>query len=486
MSQFTPNKEILKFKIEKYGSLVKLILFLIVLVMPYLTLGQKNDLRLNGSWQGIVVADGDSQIVVVDIFTDSVLKVTYNMPWLGIKDLKTTKPILKNDSISFMINSLQIIFEGVVNYNKNSIQGDIKQGKKYPLTLNLTANPIRINRPQTPLEPFPYLTEEVIVYNKKSKINLSGTITIPNGKGPFPAVVLVSGSGPQDRDEEILGHKPFLVIADFLTKNGVAVLRYDDRGVGKSTGKFNRATTTDLASDANSVFNFLLSDKRVNKDKIGIIGHSEGGIIAPMVASKSKKVKFIILLAGTGVIGKELMIEQYRAIMQSSAIPDSIAIHLLNLNKKSFDIVLQYDGIKEISKKINLVTDSTIQLLGVENSKKYNLSKNTANQLIFQLTTPWMKEFLSLDPNKYLSKVKCPILALNGENDLQVPYLQNIPAIQSAVLKNKKGKLKTKTFPKLNHLFQTCISGLPKEYGRIEETINKEVLDEIIHFIQQL
>lgn len=462
---------------------ITLILLSCKLIIPFLCNAQTPNSKLNGSWQGILVAEGDSQMVVVDISGDSILDISVSLPWIAMTNLYTNKPKFINDSLIFKVSQPAFSFKGLVDFERMTINGLFKQGKNYPLTLAKTDKPLRLNRPQTPQAPFPYSSEEVTIPNKKAKVTLSGTLTLPKGTGPFPAVVLITGSGPQTRDEELLGHKPFLVIADYLTRNGIAVLRYDDRGIGKSTGKFHDATTLDLASDAEVVFNFLKSDKRINKNKVGMIGHSEGGVIAPIVASKNKGAKFIIMLAGTGVDGKELMLEQYRLILKTSSIPDSIVAPLVDLNRQAFEAVLTIKDATIAKAKIREITNNTIQKLGEETAKKYKLSKSTAEQLIMQIFTPWMKTFLALNPADYLCKVNCPILALNGESDLQVPATQNLPAIKKAVEQNKKGKLTTKSYPNLNHLFQSCTTGSPAEYARIEETINEAVLKEMMAFI---
>ncbi len=464
------------------------IVFAILAIAPFFGYAQsKSDYsKFNGAWQGIVVAEGDSQMVVIDITGDSTLRIKAGLPWIAMIDKVASKPIYQNDTLSFKVSELQFTFKGRVDFDKKSISGLCKIGKSYPLTLLYTDKPTRVNRPQTPKEPYPYTSEEVQFTNKKQNVSLGGTLTLPKGEGLFPAVVLITGSGAQNRNEELLGHKPFLVIADYLTRNGIAVLRYDDRGVGKSTGKFSEATTLDFATDAEAAFEFLIKDKRINAGKIGLMGHSEGGVIAPIVASRNKKVKFIVLLAGTGVDGKALMLEQYRLILKASSIPDSIIGPLVDLNRQAFDIAMTIPDNAKAGVKIREITDSTIQKLGEETSKKYNLSKRTAEQLIMQVLTPWMKEFIRLNPADYLCKVNCPILALNGESDLQVPAAQNIPAIQKAVAKNKKGKLSVMTFPKLNHLFQTANTGSPSEYARIEETFNEGVLKEILKFITEL
>ncbi|MEI6346335.1 MAG: alpha/beta hydrolase [Bacteroidota bacterium] len=460
----------------------------IFIVMPFIGKGQSepNFAKLNGAWEGILVAEGDSQCIVIEVVADTSLKSTVSLPWTGMASFIASKTTLVNDTFYFKVSQPTFSFKGVYDEKSQSIKGLFKQGKSYPLELQKTDHPQRINRPQTPIAPYPYISEDVEFSNSKQNIKFGGTLTIPIGDGPFPAVVLISGSGPQNRDEELLGHKPFLVISDYLTRNGIAVLRYDDRGVGKSTGKFSEGTTLDFANDAESAFNFLSTDKRIYANKIGLVGHSEGGVIAPIVASREKKVAFIILLAGTGVDGKILMLEQYRLILKASGIPDSIVTPLVDLNRQAFDIALTTKDNKKAAEKIRVVTNNIIQQIGVETAKKYNLTPMSAEKLIMQILTPWMKEFMRLNPAEYLCKVNCPILALNGDLDLQVPAILNIPAIQKAVAKNKKGKLTVKTFPKLNHLFQTSTTGSPSEYARIEETLNEEVLKVMLEYIQKL
>jgi len=444
---------------------------------------KKDTANIFGSWQGILIAEGDSQIVVFDILNSPNFSCNVSFPWIGMEKINASKAIFKNDSILIKVNQPNFSFKGALDINHTSIRGQFKQGKSYPLTVFKTDKPDRINRPQTPLPPFNYSIEEVTFYNKKGKVGLSGTLTVPKGKGPFPAVVLITGSGPQNRDEEILKHKPFLVLADYLTSNGIAVLRYDDRGVGKSTGKFSDATTFDFATDADAAFSYLYKDPRINTNNIGLIGHSEGGLIAQIVANKDKKVQFIILMAGTGVDGKSIMLEQYRLILKTAAIPDSIIAPLVDLNRQAFDIVLSSKSNVLAATEIRNVTESTIHKLGEATATKYNLTKATAEVLIVQLLTPWMKEFLRINPAKYIHKLKIPILALSGTLDLQVPEKQNIFAIQNGINKKNKKNLSIVVFPNLNHLFQTALTGSPSEYARIEETINREVLASILNFI---
>jgi hypothetical protein len=459
-----------------------------VLFFPTFSFGQtvNNYSKLTGSWQGVVTAEGDSQIVVLDIVGDSTLKIIVSMPWAAILNISANKTSLQGDSLVFRVSQPQFSFRGAVNYEKMQIIGLYKQGKSYPLTLQKTTNPARMNRPQTPKEPYTYRSEDVEFTNTKQNIKFAGTLTLPEGNGPFPAVVLITGSGPQNRNEELLGHQPFWVIADYLTRNGIAVLRYDDRGVGKSAGKYSEGTTLDFANDAEAAFDFLLKDKRINSNKIGIMGHSEGGIIAPIVASRNKKVKFVVMLAGTGVDGKAVMLEQYRLILKASSIPDSIIEPLVDLNRQAFDIVLTTPDNTKAGEKIREVTNNIIVQMGEETAKKYNLTKLSAEKLILQILNPWMKEFMRLNPADYLSKVNCPILALNGDLDLQVPPDQNLPAIKKAVDKNKNGKLTEIKLPGLNHLFQTAKTGSPSEYARIEETFSEAALKEILKFITGL
>ncbi|MBC7494582.1 MAG: alpha/beta fold hydrolase, partial [Flavobacterium sp.] len=287
------------------------------------------------------------------------------------------------------------------------------------------------------------------------------------------AVILISGSGPQNRNEELLGHKPFLVLADYLTKNGIAVLRFDDRGVGKSGGDFKTATSADFSTDVESAFAYLKTRSEINSNKIGLIGHSEGGIIAPMIAAKNNEINFIVLLAAPSLKGDKLLLLQKEKIESAMNISESEI-------KKG----------QEIFSKLYKMMQMKHEDENIKSYLKTNLasaiSEDAIDGIVKQLDSNWMQYYINYDPIIALSKVKCPVLALNGENDLQVPFKENLTGIKKAISKAKNPHTQFKSYQKLNHLFQTSVTGSPTEYQNIEETFAPVVLKDISDWILQV
>jgi len=323
-------------------------------------------------------------------------------------------------------------------------------------------------RPQEPVAPFPYLAEDITYKNEIDNINLAGTLTLPKEGADFPAVILISGSGPQDRNSEIYGHKSFLVIADYLTRNGIAVLRVDDRGVGKSKGVYNESSLDGFKRDTEYAIKYLKTRKEINCLKIGLIGHSLGGVIAPMIASESKDINYIILLAGSGIRGDKLMLLQKEVLERKMGASEAaISVGQKNIGG-AYEIILKSTA-KDNSLKMDLNNYFT-KIFGTV------LPKAQIDQLSQQLSLPWFSDFIKYDPQKSLSKVKCPVLALNGSNDMQVPSKENLKAIETAIKKNGNNDIKTIELSKLNHLFQESETGLPNEYGSIEQTFSPEAL----------
>jgi uncharacterized protein len=318
--------------------------------------------------------------------------------------------------------------------------------------------------------------------NNKFNIQLAGTLTSPKGKGPFPAVIMITGSGPQNRDEELMGHKPFLVISDWLTRNGIVVLRYDDRGFGKSQGNYAAATSADLATDAEAAFNFLRNNPNINSKAIGMIGHSEGGLIAPIVASSNSDIAFIVSLAGPGVTGQQVIIRQLQEISRLSGISDDQIKESTEEQRKRFAILRK--------EKDNNKAEIKILAQYKEILEKKKISKEDSEKAVNQLkaqagasTYNWIRYFIITDPSLFWKKVKCPVLALNGEKDVQVAAHENLPAIEKALRSSGNNTIKTVQLPGLNHLFQHCDKGLPSEYGTIEETFSPEALKIISDWI---
>lgn len=327
-----------------------------------------------------------------------------------------------------------------------------------------------------------YYSENVTFTNEKENFTLAGTLTLPAKEGKFPAVVLVSGSGLQNRDEEIMGHKPFLVIADYLTRNGIAVLRYDDRSVGKSQGDASQATTENYADDAESALKYLLSRTEIDQTKTGLMGHSEGGIIVSMIAAKLDNVSFAVLLASPGIQGKDVLLMQSELIAKSQGMHDSIVEQSQETNKKIYEIVCTVDDANRREIQITEVMQQYLQELPV-GMKGGKTDEIIIAESVKQLNNPWISYFLRYNPATALEKVKCPLLAVNGSKDLQVPADVNLDAINKALEKGGNSNFSVIEFEGLNHLFQECNTGSPMEYATIKQTFSPKALEEILNWI---
>ena len=377
---------------------------------------------------------------------------------------------------------------GAIKYSatadeKGGWAGEFKQnGRAFPLVLARIDKLPTANRPQTPKKPYPYPSEDVTFANESAKIKLAGTLTLPKGDGPFPAVVLVSGSGPQDRDETLFEHKPFLVIADHLAKKGIACLRYDDRGTAKSGGTFAGSTSADFATDAHAAVKFLKGNPKIDPKRIGICGHSEGGVIAPLVAAAHPDdVAFIVLMAGPGISGERVMYEQ--AIDFSKlADPKADEKEIRTVMDAVAPILKSAKSTGEAKKRLTAVFDKLIATSEKDEAKR-KVAAEAAKGAIEQYSDPWFRWFVGHDPAPTLAKVKCPVLALNGENDIQVKSKQNLEAIGAALKEGGHKDYECVEFKGLNHLFQTCKTGAIAEYGAIEETIAPAVLAKISDWI---
>jgi fermentation-respiration switch protein FrsA (DUF1100 family) len=355
----------------------------------------------------------------------------------------------------------------------NSIDGTFTQGgRPLPLLLKRVKDQAELEtrHPQNTVKPYPYREEDVTYANKAAGNTLAGTLTVPPGKGPFPAVLLISGSGPNDRDETVFGHKPFLILADFLTRKGIVVLRADKRGIGKSTGDLANATTADFATDAEAGVAYLKSRPEADPRRIGLIGHSEGGTIAPMVAAGDPGVRFIVLMAGPGVPGDQSIVEQGRLLEEAAGATREKAAQDADKQRELFALVEK--------EKDGAILDKELRanLAG-------RVPDAQMDAAIQQLTSPWMRYTLTYDPATALRKVACPVLALNGEKDLQVSSAQNLPAIRKALEEGGNKHAEIDELPGLNHLFQTAKTGSPTEYAQNEETIAPVALDKIAGWI---
>lgn len=409
------------------------------------------------------------------------------IPQQMIIRLKINKISVADDSIKINISNFAAKYHGKIFDNDSIIGNWYQSGMSLPLILYRISevDTFSFNRPQNPLPPFPYISKDVEFYNKKDKIKLAGTITIPDSISKHPAVVLISGSGPQDRDESLAFHKPFALIADRLTKAGIVVLRYDDRGVAKSEGNFSNATTFDFADDAKAAINWLKNQPFVDKNNIGVIGHSEGGIIAFYLASKEKNLKFAIALAGVTIPCDQLIALQTKKMMQLYDMPTQITEAYYNFYLQALQIIKT-----ETNDKWKNILDSLFNAnfnnLDSSLLSKYNIDKSLINQLTFSYNNIWLKTFINIDPSDYLKNLNCNTLALFGSKDVQVPAAENEEMFkQIAMCKKKSCVVESMTFEGLNHLFQHANTGSTEEYALIEETMSDDVLETIINWIQK-
>ena len=441
---------------------------------------------MTGDWQGALSIQGFQLRIVFHIKTNGSggFQATMDSPDQGAAGIGVDSVLLTNRDLRIVMIRVQGMYVGTLEPGDSTLKGTWTQrGVSFPLDLRRMQSPIVVNRPQEPKPPYPYKEEEVSFENHDAGITLAGTLTMPRSGGPFPAAVLITGSGPQDRDETIFNHKPFKVIADYLTRRGIAVLRYDDRGTAKSTGNFAAATSLDFASDAKAAIKFLESRTEIDPKHIGLIGHSEGGLIAPMVASTSRDVAFIVLLAGPSLPGTEIIIQQDSLIaVANGAKPESLR-DVRMTNQSLFDVIASEKDTAVMRKKLREV------LLSIASKMKDTTSqadRETAiERTIGQLTSPWFRFFLFHDPVPALEKVKCPVLALNGEKDLQVPPDADLAGIAKAVEKGGNKNVTVKKMKGLNHLFQHATTGSPMEYPKIEETFAPEALSVMADWIRQ-
>lgn len=430
---------------------------------------------IDGAWLGTVEARGMKLRVVFHILnTADGLTGTMDSPDTGQSGIPMTAITRKGSELRVEVKQADIVYEGTISADLATIDGTWTQhGLNPPLILKRVkdSSELERHRPQNPVKPYPYREEEVSYDNKQAQgVVLAGTLTIPPGKSPFPSVLLIPGSGPHDRDETLLGHKLFLVLADYLTRKGIVVLRVDDRGVGKSTGKFADATTADLAADSEAGVSYLKTRPEVAVHKIGLIGHSEGGLIAPMVAARDPNVAFIVMMAGPGVPGDEILVEQTLLFSEASGMSHEAAEKNADREREILTVVKQGKDNAALEKELRE------KLAGQVPEAQMSVQ-------IKALTSPWVRYFIAYDPAPALRKVKCPVLAINGEKDLQVSPKQNLPAIQKALEEGGNQHAEVDELPGLNHLFQTAKTGAFNEYGEIEETMSPVAMEKIASWI---
>lgn len=429
--------------------------------------------QIEGYWKGEMNVGVQKLETAFDIkAVENGYAATFDVPAQGAYNIPVDETTFQDGHLQLTMSALGARYSGT--QKDDVIEGEFTQNGM-TFTLNLARSEMKEQkktRPQDPQPPFHYQIEEVTFVNEKEGNTLAGTLTIPEGEGPFPAMVLVSGSGQQNRDEELMNHRPFWVIADYCARHGIAVLRYDDRGVGGSDGEVKNATSMDFSYDAEAAFDYLRNRKEINAAKVGILGHSEGGVINFMVSSRRPEVAFLVSLAGPSVNGIEVLKEQQAAILRASGMTEEMVQFNGNANAQMFDIIETSNDREE--------ADSLLRQL----LKGWGYNEELTEQTVGQMASPWMYYFLRYDPTDAIVKTICPALLLNGSKDLQVIASQNLPGYEKIIAEHGKTNLTLRELPDLNHLFQHCETGSPNEYFEIEETISPEVLEMIVGFVK--
>lgn len=407
-----------------------------------------------------------------------------SVPKQNVSDFQADACIVTDTSILVDFKSFSARFAGRIG-EQGEITGTWSQGGlEVSLLLKPEPGGLKANRPQEPRPPFPYEIQDLEILNPEAEnVTLSGTLTMPPGEGTFPLVILISGSGPQNRDSEIFGHKPFWVIADYLTRHGIGVFRFDDRGIGSSRGNFQTATSQDFASDVVAIVSWLARHEK-RAGKIGLIGHSEGGLIAPLAANAAREVDFIVLLAGPGMSGRDILLAQTRIMLEKSGTNPGEIERQTDYARSMYDLIgsvpldqeLDYTRMKALTRDFYDASDEAFKAQ-FGTYEKFHISQAAA------LGSPWMRYFISYHPGSALGKLDIPVFAINGSLDTQVPARENLERIQHALSHLPGEKLKTWEVPGLNHLFQEADSGLPGEYGEIRETFSEQVLQSMTSWI---
>ncbi len=452
-----------------------------------------------GIWEGKLDVGVVLRIVFHINNADGEYTLLMDSPDQEAYGFKADSMIIQQDSLYVIFKKLRIRYSAVFK-NDTTLEGNFVQGREIPLVMKKVKEVSKVSRPQTPVPPFPYEYEEIVFFNKDSSIQYGATITypsIPPGmnyiKAPtYPVVVLISGSGAQNRDEEIMNHQPFAVIADALTKKGFLVIRTDDRGVGKSTGDFSKATSLDLSNDVMTVTDYIKKYVHADSFHIFLVGHSEGGMIAPMVANRRKDIYGIVSLAGISIPASEVMLGQNIAILKGTGVNDTV-LHtykklykklLTSMRKTNDSIVAYVSGIKIVNKWKKDQPESILKGLDIYKEENQRVFVKT---LANAFTQTWFHYFLNYDPRPEIKKLRnVHVLALNGDEDVQVLKRENLTSFEKYLKKSKVKSYTIRSYPHLNHLFQHCTTCNIGEYGTIEETFSPEVLQDITEWMRKV
>ncbi len=445
--------------------------FLIFLFLLHTSFSQS----IEGEWTGELSFAGNTLDLNFFIYKENEQYLsTLSVPAQSVNDFKSTSTSLVDSILTIELKPLGITYKGKWS-QLDTITGTFLQNGA-SLALNLVRGNKKINRPQEPKPPHTYHVEDVEFKNEIDGTNLAGTLTLPSQEGSFPAVILISGSGPQDRNSSILGHKPFLLLAHEFTQNGYAVLRYDERGVGESEGEFIEASLNDFLEDARSAVHYLQRRPEVNSEQLGLLGHSIGGVIAPQL-SIQEEIAFLILLAAPGIDGDTMMLQQRADFLKLRGLTDQ-QIEQSNLIFKE-----TYEFIRTTSASGDQFEVELRRFL--KDNYSSNLMEKELEALVEQLTSKELLGLLRNRPARYLNKVTCPVLALGGSKDFQVAATENLEAIKNEVLKGGNSRVQVKEFDGLNHLLQECETGDLSEYGTIEQTMSPKVLEYILNWLNK-
>jgi uncharacterized protein len=441
--------------------------------------------QIIGHWEGAISIMKSELGIKIDFKeVDKVIKGTIDIPMQNAFSL----PLINIDAKLPMIHFDLQAGPGLASFDgkiiSDSIVGDFSQaGMKGTFSIH---KGVASNSAVPPEPPPPYVEEEVKI--ESGKITLAGTLSIPNSSGSHPAIILINGSGGQNRDEEIFGFKPFKIIADYLTRVGIAVLRCDDRGIGGSTGSMENAVGEDFAKDVEAEIKYLFNRKEINQKKIGLLGHSEGGIIAPLVASRSKDVAFLVLMAAPSVTGDKIISKQIELLARAGGATESEINQALELQKQVYKVARANKRWDELRTAISNDAKESLKKLSPEELKSIpdpdKLIKISTDAKIAGAKSEWFKYFIDFDPAKYLEKINCPVLALFGELDMQVPPDLNKDPLESVLKKSRTKDYSINTLPKANHLFQEAITGNPSEYGSLKKQFVAGFLEKIADWVR--
>lgn len=469
---------------------MKKLLMLFVSILSFNTLFAQ--INFAGSWHGTLNGAKDLKVAFNITGEDNNnLKATLDVPMQGAKDMPCDGVSVSTDTITVNMKSINGEYVGKL-IEVNKIGGMWTQnGLSIPLVLRRMEGKIQLNRPQTPQPPFAYNSADILFYNATKSMEYGATITTPKDDERHPAIIMISGSGPQNRDEEIFQHKPFAVAADYFTKHGYVVLRVDDRGVGRTGGSRVNATSADFAKDVLDAIAYLKTRKEVDKKKIGLYGHSEGGLIAQLVAVDNKDVDFIISMAGPGINIAQAMTEQNIAVLKSMGVSDAGANSYGELYASIINDILTSYKEDEVSAKMIKSIDKwmatadkeiVVQTTGITDSAS---KAKFVESFVSQTWNKWMTYFLHYDPQPVLEKLNCKVLALNGDRDMQVISRSNLEGYEKALAKSKSKVYTTREIPGVNHLFQECTTCTVQEHAELEQTIKPEVLEIVTRWLDE-